>query len=69
MKRDDIIEALLHCIFAALLAFVIAGTVWLLIKGSPKSVEPHPTYTDTTKASILFEDTWGKALPVTEEDF
>lgn len=67
MKRDDIID-LSFGIFLIVVVITLLVIVFQILEDSHKSVEPHPTYIDTTKVQVLYEDTWGKILFVKEED-
>ena len=51
-----------------LLVVICAAAIVLARRTTAKSKQPVVYQADTAKAHILFEDTWGKALPVMEED-
>ena len=51
-----------------LLVVICAAAIVLARRATVKSKQPVVYQVDTTTAHILFEDTWGKALPVMEED-
>lgn len=65
MKRKDNVLA---GVALLLLVVICAAAIVLTRRDIARSKQPVVYQVDTTKAHILFEDTWGKALPVMEED-
>lgn len=68
MKRKDDMLAGVAFLFLLTLIFMCVTTIMLARRDIARSKQPVVYQVDTTKAHILFEDTWGKALPVMEED-
>lgn len=51
-----------------LLVVICAAAIVLARRATAKSKQPVVYQADTTKAHILFEDTWGKVILLKEED-
>lgn len=63
MKRTvkEIVSYIIWLLLASILAiFIVAG-----LKSEKQN--QRPTYIDTTKVQVLYEDTWGKILIIKEE--
>lgn len=68
MKRKDDMLAGVAFLFLLTLIFMCVTTIMLARRATAKSKQPVVYQVDTTKAHILFEDTWGKVILLKEED-
>lgn len=70
MNRDTK-ESIVITVFILAVAFILWMSIhytYLIKKINSEEKQSHPTYIDTTKVQVLYEDTWGKILFVKEED-
>ena len=68
MKRKDDMLAGVAILFLLTLIFMCVTTIMLARRDIARSKQPVVYQVDTTKAHILFEDTWGKIILIKEED-
>lgn len=70
MTRDTK-ESIVLTVFILAVAFILWMSIhytYLIKKINSEEKQFHPTYIDTTKVQVLYEDTWGKILFIKEED-
>ena len=68
MKRKDDMLAGVAFLFLLTLIFMCITTIMMARRDIARSKQPVVYQVDTTKAHILFEDTWGKIILIKEED-
>ena len=67
-REKDTLVTIGACLVILMVIAVCTATIMMARRDIAKSKQPVVYQVDTTKARILFEDTWGKIILIKEED-